>query len=92
MSSINNIAELQEVDDTLMPKPQETALHSTQKITNTIKTHQILLRNLIQNFLYHLVQKSFPMLHLSVFSSSFSFNTVKFFQYKFLENSHSLVK
>lgn len=50
VSSMNNIAELQ-VDDTLMPKPQETALHSTQKITNTIKTHQFLLRNLIQNFL-----------------------------------------
>lgn len=50
VSSMNNIAELQ-VDDTLMPKPQETALHITQKITNTIKTHQFLLRNLIQNFL-----------------------------------------
>lgn len=50
VSSMNNIAELQ-VDDTLMPKPQEAALHITQKITNTIKTHQFLLRNLIQNFL-----------------------------------------
>lgn len=33
VSNINNTAELQEVNDTLMPKPQEIALHSTQKIT-----------------------------------------------------------
>lgn len=33
VSNINNIAELQEVNDTLMPRPQETALYSTQKIT-----------------------------------------------------------
>lgn len=52
VSNINNIAELQEVNDTLMPKPQEIALHSTQKITkNSFKTHQFFTKKLIQNFL-----------------------------------------
>lgn len=48
LSNTNNIAELYEVNDKLMPKPQEIALHTTQKIPESFSIAETVF---IQNFL-----------------------------------------